>query len=71
MHNDNLVKMCLYHRYLYYVKNEPVITDYEYDMLEKKARKVDVNKVLDKPGSSLKRSYPNDIEDYKNLKYGK
>lgn len=26
------------HRYLYYVECQPVISDYEYDMLERKAR---------------------------------
>ncbi len=29
------IKLCLAHRYLYYVLSSPVISDYEYDMLER------------------------------------
>lgn len=29
---------CLVHRYLYYVKNEPIISDYQYDMMERELK---------------------------------
>ena len=32
--------ICLIHRYLYYVKHDPLIGDYEYDMFEKKLKKL-------------------------------
>jgi NAD-dependent DNA ligase len=28
-----------YHRYLYYEKSEPIISDYEFDLLEKELKK--------------------------------
>ena len=31
----NLTNLLLFHRYMYYVLAEPIISDYEYDMLEK------------------------------------
>lgn len=34
---DNLQKVLLMHKYLYYIKSSPIITDYEYDMLEKES----------------------------------
>ena len=30
----------LYHKYLYYVKNKPIISDFEYDMLEQRSREL-------------------------------
>lgn len=32
--------ICLIHRYLYYVKHDSMISDYDYDMLEKKLEKL-------------------------------
>lgn len=32
--------ICLIHHYLYYVKHDPLIGDFEYDMLEKKLKKM-------------------------------
>lgn len=58
---NNNVKKCLEHRYRYYVLNEPIISDYEYDILEKEAKKNDINGILNTPGSSLKSSYPEEI----------
>lgn len=50
------------HRYLYYIENEPVISDMEYDALEREARKhCEEGHPLTKPGSSLKSSYSEDI----------
>ena len=46
------------HRYLYYVLAEPVLSDFDYDILERKAREVSSE---DSPvhgvGSSLPQSY--------------
>jgi NAD-dependent DNA ligase len=54
----------LAHRYLYYVENNPIISDYEYDMLEKKAV-IECAKspqhLIHQPGSSLASSYPKRI----------
>lgn len=36
----NLETDLLFHKYRYYELNDPVITDYEYDMLEKEARNI-------------------------------
>lgn len=33
---DSLRAQLRYHKYLYYVLNKPEISDYEYDMLEKR-----------------------------------
>lgn len=65
---DNLVrlsimksieKLCLAHRYLYYVKNAPVISDYRYDMLESEALKaISFDSLLNKPGSDNPKDYP-------------
>lgn len=55
-------KLALAHRYLYYIEFSPVITDFEYDMLEKKAlEECDENSTLNKPGSDLKSSYSDEI----------
>lgn len=60
---EKLVKDCLTHRYRYYVLNQPVISDYEYDMLEREAKKVDTEGLLNVPGSDLEESYPKEIID--------
>ncbi len=36
--NPNLEDLVMAHRYLYYVKSSPTISDYEFDQLEKQAR---------------------------------
>lgn len=59
---NNLADVCLAHRYLYYVLNEPIISDMEYDILEKEARKTaDGDHQINKPGSDLKSSYTTEI----------
>lgn len=35
---DKLQEELLLHKYMYYVKSETLITDYEYDMLERKSK---------------------------------
>lgn len=51
------------HRYLYYVKNTPVISDMEYDMMEREALQVvDENHPLHSPGSDMESSYSKEIK---------
>ena len=55
----------LAYRYLYYVKNISLISDYEYDILEKEAIKiVDEDSMLLEPGSDLESSYSEEIKEY-------
>ncbi len=52
----------LVHRYLYYVLNEPIISDFEYDLIEREARAIcPVDSVVQGIGSSLASSYSLDI----------
>jgi NAD-dependent DNA ligase len=37
---EDLQRELLKHKYLYYVKTKPIISDYDYDMLEVKSRKL-------------------------------
>jgi len=37
---ENLEALVMAHRYLYYVLNTPIISDYEYNQLEHEAREV-------------------------------
>lgn len=56
------IKLMAY-RYLYYVKNTPIISDMEYDELEKKALKtLDKNSLLRSPGSDMESSYNSEIK---------
>ena len=58
MKEISLPDKCLVHRYLYYVENEPIISDMEYDIMEKEARKIaEETHPINKPGSSLRNSY--------------
>ncbi len=54
---------CLYHRYLYYILNEPIISDLHYDVLEKLAKEENSNSKLNTPGSTLEKDYPDYIKD--------
>lgn len=38
LNKKQLEDIICYHKYLYYVKSEPMISDYEYDMLEKQLK---------------------------------
>lgn len=51
--------LLLAHRYLYYVKNAPVLSDYRYDLLEAEAlRQVMYTSPIHKPGSDRAEDYP-------------
>ena len=53
------------HRYLYYVAATPVLTDYEYDVVERKARSVcPPNSPVHGVGSSLPSSYSKEQVEY-------
>ena len=55
------------HRYLYYIKNSPVISDYEYDILEHAALQVvDEDHPLHFPGSDMESSYSKEIIELAN-----
>ncbi len=63
----NIEDQCMVHRYLYYVLFEPIISDYEYDMLEKEAEKVaPEDHPIHRHGSDLKSSYDKKIIDIAN-----
>lgn len=58
---DFLEDSILAHRYLYYVKNNPILTDIQYDKMEHEAKEFDgIPKSSDlyKPGSDKEESYP-------------
>lgn len=54
----NLENLVLAHRYLYYVLGDPIISDFEYDILERSAREnLPEESPVHSVGSSLKTSY--------------
>lgn len=66
--NPNLMKsierLTLAHRYLYYVKNQPILSDRAYDLLEKEALlAVSHDSPLQKPGSDKEDDYPPQIRN--------
>ena len=59
---EQLEHEIMVHRYLYYVECQPVISDYEYDILERKAREVlPETSPVQGVGSSLPSSYTDKI----------
>lgn len=62
----SLEDQCLVHRVLYYVFAQPVISDRDYDMMERAAvhsledQGIENHPLL-KPGSDQLNTYPNDI----------
>ena len=62
--NEDIVKLALAHRYLYYVLMRPVITDSEYDKLEMEAVEAadDDDSDIHSPGSDLEGSYTDDVK---------
>lgn len=58
----NLEFQCMMHRYLYYVLSQPVISDYEYDMLERRALAgAAPDSPLNFPGSDQRSSYSPEV----------
>ena len=56
-------KEILVHRFLYYVMAEPVISDFEYDALEREARAAcPETSVVQGVGSCLPSSYPAEVK---------
>lgn len=68
--SNQLEKLVLAHRYLYYVLDDPIISDFEYDKLEREARaSLPEDSPIQDVGSSLRSSYSEDIIKYaENLK---
>jgi NAD-dependent DNA ligase len=65
--NLSIEDQCMVHRFLYYVKSDPIISDYEYDMLERKAiETAPEDHPIHLPGSSLAKSYDQKIIDVAN-----
>lgn len=57
-------ELALAHRYLYYVRNTPVVSDEDYDTIEKEVLEfggVPRNSLLRKPGSDNAKDYPEHI----------
>ena len=62
MTNDTIEHEILVHRYLYYVEAAPIISDFAYDELERRARKLlPKDSVVHKIGSSLPSSYSQEV----------
>jgi NAD-dependent DNA ligase len=63
--------MVMAHRYLYYVQALPVLTDFEYDKLEAKARRVlPEHSPVHSVGSSLEDSYSQEVVQYAAILFG-
>ncbi len=61
----NIETQLLAHRYLYYVLSCPVITDYEYDALERAALgSLPPESPLHKPGSDIASDYSDAVKAY-------
>mgnify|MGYP000458641940 CR=1 FL=1 len=59
---NDLELTVLAHRYMYYVECDPIITDYEYDMLEREARKLlPESSPVHGVGSSLPGTYSTEV----------
>ena len=59
-----LEKEVLAHRYRYYVLDDPTVSDFVYDQLEREARAVlPESSPVHGIGSSLRSSYPQEIID--------
>lgn len=59
----NLALAAMAHRYLYYVKNQPVISDQEYDKLEERVRKfAPPDHPIHKVGSDQDSSYDDTVK---------
>lgn len=62
-----LEDLIMVHRFLYYVENSPVISDYEYDILQRQADIFcDKDSPIHKVGSDLPSSY---TDNQKQLAY--
>lgn len=59
---EPIEKEVLVHRYIYYVLNNNIISDMEYDALERKAREqLPATSLIQGVGSSLASSYPEEV----------
>jgi len=59
---EKLLNKCLALRYCYYVENISIISDYDYDVLEKKCQAfAPEDSIIHRPGSSLSCDYPIEV----------
>lgn len=59
---EKLEHEVLVHRYLYYVEAAPIVSDFEYDSIERQARSVcPPESPVHGVGSSLPSSYPDNV----------
>ena len=63
MQTNKLILQIQALRYLYYCKNISLISDYDYDMLERNAKKLPGGEVLNVVSSDLEISYSKDAID--------
>lgn len=63
--SPSLEDLCLAHRYLYYVVGRPVISDFDYDRLERMARAQCISRdsLLSRAGSDREDDYPTAIKE--------
>lgn len=54
-------KLLAAHRYLYYVLSRPIISDYEYDMMEKELPEDSLIRLI--VGSDWDGDYPEDVKE--------
>lgn len=72
---ENLKRLLIYHEWRYYVKNDPIISDYEFDVLFKKLKQIEIDypewRTPDSPtqrvSSDLSSDFPVVIHLSKNL----
>lgn len=58
-----LEQLCMAHRYLYYVWGKPVISDHEYDALERRAlKRVGPSSPLHRVGSDREQDYSDAVK---------
>lgn len=60
-------RLCLAHRYLYYVLSKSILSDVEYDLLEKRCLAhpdLATDSPLREPGSDLASTYSADIKEH-------
>lgn len=61
---ESLEESVQIHRFLYYVLANPVLSDYEYDLLETKARRIcPAKSPVHFTGSDLAESYPQNVRE--------
>jgi NAD-dependent DNA ligase len=67
---SELEDIILFHKYLYYERAEPIISDYEYDKLERELRDLcPKSKILDEYIECPRKLWPKYEKKYNKIKY--